>query len=207
MNVTLKGASFFALVSVLLLAVSFLRWQGFGVEILGSRFSLERSSVRVWVLDNKLNLNFKVLEKDRLEFAKFLTRLGHSSNLETLYLGLDKNSLDKLSKVTPIELDLVITGNELSFRSKPYQYLSLPFSSNDYRYATGSSTIVLKVSSDKDYDLEVVNPAGLVKEATLSGSFFVSREIDGLMTNLSNIAKIEVKVREKNAQGKIELVR
>ncbi len=182
--------------------ISFLSLENFNLSQL-----FPQSSADTYISGNNLNIKFNLVTTDLPKARAFATELGVSSDFfNGISLGLDEQTINKLSTSLPAHVSLKIEPKKLIFNSPGSLALSSTLVKNKYQFATGSGKLNLVADGDgRDYNLDILDPEPLVRFATNSGQLSLSTKFNPLLQLAPKIAKIEVRVSNKSISGKIEL--
>jgi hypothetical protein len=167
---------------------------------------IKRSTVLIFVDNQKLKLKFNIEEKDKQNMNLFAQNISSQSAwLNGVGIGLDQNTLNKLSQSLPLTLNLRVTPKSLVFYNNGVPNLSSSLPQTHYQLATASSFLNWESSSAENFSLEVKDPKPLFDVATSSGRIDLSAKMEGLFPTLEKIATIKLEVRGDNIKGEIIL--
>ncbi len=206
------------LIVLILLAVGVFAKVAFDTNLFGSEFRSivlgyfqknpfkESSTLKVFLSDSKLNLDFSIIEQDKSSFALFTKNWFETGEeIKNLSFGIDSNLKAFLSPNLPVDLKLDINEKSLSFSSSKFSGLQNPLIKEDFEFATGSSKLDLEYSDSSKYHLSIENPLDLANYATSSGILTTSQKIESLFKSLPKVATIDLNVNGKNISGQIIL--
>lgn len=174
-----------------------------GVVLLNKFQPFSPSFVRVYLEGSQIKLQFSLQGKDQGSFSQFSRNLGIPQLASGVFLEVNSGSKKYLNNLLPVKLNLRITPKRVDFYSTGTTLRSTLVGSEN-QLATLSGKLDLKSNSNRDFSLEIDNPADLVKEATLSGQIYLSKQFDPLLV-LGKIAKISMRVNGSYINGKIIL--
>ncbi len=192
----------FFLVLSLILGVVYFKYPNLTVNGL----SLERSSADLVVEDEKLKVKFNITESDKQKVKKFSENLGISEEWSLgLELSLNKETIDKVKKITPAHVVLDIEDKQIAFKSNLLANLQSGLPTQSLNYSTGSAVFIVKGVSNEDFSLEARNLKDLLFDATASGKLQASPKLVNLFKLGERIDKIELKVHNKNINGLLKI--
>lgn len=169
----------------------------------------DQSTAEISIEGNMLKINFDIKEADKAQLLNFSQKLGITDDyLHGFAIELDQKSLDYLRPSTPAQVSIFFKENSLVFKSKTGTSSNLQSSlpKEDFNFATGSSSINLKVSGGQSYSLKVLDPKPLIDLASSSGRIFYSKKITSfILPILERIATISLEVNLKSINGEITL--
>lgn len=166
----------------------------------------KQSQLMVSLNDSKLNLKFDIADSDKQNFSAFLRNLdSENDHIQTLTVGLDKNTAEVLSPVLPAELDLEITAKSLIFKNKTFGGLQNALVKSDIDFATAGGSLKVRLTDNSKYQIQIEKPDVLVNYATGSGMLTLSSKVEGLFKTLPKVATIELNASGKSISGKVVL--
>ncbi len=166
----------------------------------------QKSTAEVFLEGNKIKARFNIGPKDKPSALAFSQNLGIGDGwMSGVSATLDDQSLEKLSKILPVKLNLKFSGEGASFETLGLPSLESGLSKSEYNFATESGRLTLKTQDNNDFSLEVSDPGPLLNYATVSGQFRASAKVVEMVPILSKMAKIEVRVNGKNVRGEVKL--
>lgn len=166
----------------------------------------QQSEVNVSLTDSHLNLDFEIIENDKLTFGNFINNwFGINEDIKSVKVGIDENLTQFLSPILPAKLNIKIDVKSLEFKSQDISRLKTALTGTEIDFATGSGKFKLEYSNPTEYKLEIENPSDMALYATASGVLTVSDKTEGLFKSLPQVATIELSVSGKNISGKIVL--
>lgn len=183
--------------------------QGFEAKFLGlfsKNLFLKQSHLMVTLSGAKLNLKFDIADQDKQNFSAFLKNLGSDNEeVQTLNIGLDKNTAEVINPVLPAELDLEINDKSLIFKNKTFGGLQNALVKSDIDFATSGGSLKVRYTDNSKYQMQIEKPEALVNYATGSGILTLSSKIEGLFKTLPKVATIELNASGKSISGKVVL--
>jgi hypothetical protein len=200
--------SFLILIALLILSAVIIRYKSFFLGYL-EEFNLipTLSTATLSQEHQKLVLKFDLTDAEKKDAESFSKALNVSPKwLEGITLELDPSSVEKLNIALPLKVNVDFSQNNLNLSSKNNKLLSSSLPKNEYHFATESGKLGFKVLSDREFDLEIIDPAPLALYATSSGELTLSSKIEGsILPILSKIGTIKLKVSGSSINGEILL--
>lgn len=177
-----------------------------GVYYLNRIGFFEKSTVELLTDTQSVNAKFNIAPKDQSALKQFSDNLGVSENwTKGIHLKLDMDNVNFIKQNLPQRVYLSFGPKEIDFNSQGVTILNSPLTGQTTEFATGSGKISFRKSSDQSYSVLIADPEPLVKYATMSGTLYFSKEVEGLFPILSKIATINLSVNGGNLQGRIKL--
>ena len=198
----------FCLCFILLVTVIsiFLYFDFKGKNFLSYLNLVDQSKANISLDGKKVIFNFKIADADWQKVQSLSTNLGINSEwVKGLSIELDENSISYIDQSLPSEVFLNFSDKKIELSSSIFPSLSSALPSKRYEIATQSSSLSLLISSETDYELNLKEPATLLKYATISGQVSLSEKLDPLFPIISKIDTIKVDVKGKNIKGEITL--
>jgi hypothetical protein len=206
--ISLPRLSFLILIALLVFSAFIIRHKVFLLGYL-EEFSLvpTLSSATLSEEHQKLILTFDLTDKEKEDAENFSRALNISPKwLDGIALELDPSSFEKLNIAFPLKVNVDFSQNNLKLSSKNNKLLSSSLPRNEYNFATSSGKLSFKVLSDREFDLEIIDPYPLALYATSSGELTLSSKIgESILPILSKIGTIKLKVTGSNINGEILL--
>ncbi len=170
-------------------------------------YNLTKFSLGKVYLDKKLNIEFKIEEKDRQAFNEFSKNLGVDPEaFNKLSLDINPESRQRLENLLPWDLRLNIGPKSLKFSNNEVMNpLKSGLVKSEYNFATGSARLNYKSLGGNDFVLDLNEPEDLVKYATESGQLHLSSKLDGLFPIMEKVSRINLRVEGKQVNGEIDL--
>ncbi len=173
-------------------------------DLYDGRVFAEKSTARVFIENNKLNIEFKVASKDKVALSQINQKLGsEDAYLEGVSIGLDETSIKKLANFLPLELDLQITPDRVEFRSGIVPGFASSLITETKEFSTGSATLKMSQYSASEIKLNITDPEPLLRYATESGKFVLSDKLLPLFPILARVGTIEMSVNGKSVSGEV----
>jgi hypothetical protein len=200
--------SFFILIALLIFSAVIIRYKSFFLGYL-EEFNLipTLSTATLSKEQQKLIIKFDLTDAEKKDAESFSKAINVSPEwVEGIALELDPSSLEKLNVTLPLKVNVDFSQNNLKLSSKNNKLLSSSLPKNEYNFATESGKLSFKVLSDREFDLEIIDPAPLALFATSSGELTLSSKIEGsILPILSKIGTIKLKVSGSSINGEILL--
>lgn len=187
-------------------SLGFTNFENFFLNTFSQNPFKKQSQVNVSIVDNKLNLNFELIDEDKTPFKSFINNwFGVDEEVKSLSFGIDENLKSQIAPNLPVDLNMEVSEKQLDFKSQSISPLQNPLVKTDIDFATGSGSLKVKYTDNSKYQIQIENPDELVRYATSSGILAVSSKISGLFQTLPKISTIELILNGKNIAGKIVL--
>lgn len=199
---SLLGASFLLIV----LVVGIFKFNAL-IDSFLERVNLkEKSYANLSFENDKINLKFEIADLDKEAAARFSKQMGVSSDwMEGISLGLDEKTVDLLKGNLPERIDLKFEDDGMSFSSLTSPLLKSSLTGRNYEISTGSGSLSLKASSDRDYDINIIEPVAVLNFLSKSGEIYLSSKAEGFLPSLQKIARIEIESRNGEVKGTLKL--
>lgn len=166
----------------------------------------EKSTARVFSESGDLKIQFKIVSADEKNLQIFNQKLGVSRDyIDGISLDLDAASMKKIEQFLPIDLNLVITPESISYKSGIVPGFASSLVTETKEFATDSAKLKLSQYSAAEFKLEIVDPEPLIKYATTSGQFVLSDKLLPLYPILARVGTIEMSVNGKSLSGEVKL--
>lgn len=206
--ISLPKVSFLLLIALLIISAFIIRYKSFFLGYL-EEYNLipTLSTATIRADQQKIALEFDLTENEQQDAEDFSNRLNISPAwLNGVALELDPAALERLNLTLPIKVNVDFSQSTLKLNSKNHKLLTSSLPKNEYNFATSSAKLQFKVLSDKEFDLEIIDPNPLAQYATTSGELTLSSKIEGnILPILSKIGTIRLKVNGSNINGEILL--
>lgn len=177
------------------------------INLFLERVSLrDRSYVKLTYEGNTINLSFDIAPEDVEEAAKFSKRLGIKDDwMEGISLTLDQKTVNLLRDNLPEKVALDFEDQGAGFSSQSSPKLKSSLLGKNYQLATATGSLTLNASSERDYDLKIVEPLAVLEYADAQGKIYLSTRAEGLLPLVEKIARIEIYSKNGEIKGKIQL--
>lgn len=165
-----------------------------------------RSSADLSIRDNYLDVSLNIDPKDQPQAEIFFKNLGvDMEGAKNISVGLDQQTLDKVSPLMPLNVAVVFDEKSLSFKNNQLSSLSSSLANTNYEISSGSAKMVFKSSSDREFSLLITDPKPLLEFATTSGKLHVSSLLNPVVPILAKMDRIEIQVDGKSVKGEVRL--
>lgn len=152
----------------------------------------------------RLVLKFDILDKDKPAILAMSERLGVGSDWQSgIELAINKQSLDKLSAVLPMKLNMEVNGNRIHLWQSGQAELIGSKIKGSFEFASSSGQLKVEGQDISNFRLSVVDPEVVLEESSKTGLLYLSKQLDGLKQILKNVASIELKIDGKIVDGTI----
>lgn len=179
--------------------------KSFGVGFLNN-LVVERSKAVVFLEDEVVKVEFKIREEDRAGFESFSKNLGVGSGwMNGLELGLNSEATARVGNILPVELNILASEDSLEFGNDDLPGLNSSLSRQEYQSATLSGKLDVAGSGERDFEIEIVEPKDIYKEASLSGQIYFAKQFDKIDTILERVNSIYIKVSGQSIKGNVKL--
>lgn len=166
----------------------------------------EKSYARLSYEGNTINLNFDITPADLEKALRLSKKLNIKDDwMEGISLTLDPKTVNLLKGNLPEKITLVFEDEGISFSSPSSPLLKSSLSGRNYQIATTSGSLTLNASSERDYDLKIVEPLAVLTYADASGKVYLSTKADGLLPILKKVARIEIESRNGEVKGELKI--
>lgn len=166
----------------------------------------EKSYASLSFEKEKVNLSFNVVDSDKQSAIRFSKQLGISNDwMEGISLGLDERTVNLLRGNLPEKINLSFEEDGISFSSPTAPLLKSSLTGKNYEISTASGSLSLKASSERDYDIKIIEPFAVLNYLSKSGKVYLSSKTERFLPSLQKVARIEVRVRNAEIKGKIQL--
>lgn len=155
---------------------------------------------------NTIKLNFDIAPEDVEKATKFSKKLDIRDDwMEGMSLTLDQKTVNLLRDSLPEKVALEFEDQGVSFSSQSSPKLKSSLSEKNYQLATTSGSLTLNASSQRDYDLKIVEPLAVLEYADAQGKIYLSTRAEGLLPLIEKVARIEIQSRNGEVKGSIRI--
>lgn len=182
------------------------------VRVLSEKLNLrEPSTVEIYRSEEsssagELKFKFDIKSADRPTVEKLSQNLGVNDLwTQGIKLSLNQESLDKIKPILPLKLNLSFKERQVNFSNGQILKLDSGLRPKEVNIASAGGTLKLKGSGVSDFDLNIVEPAIVLRESSNSGKLYYSSALSGLYPLLARVYTIDLRVSGKSIVGSVKL--